>query len=652
VGLASEKRLLDNPSSVSLLTAEDFHRNNDVNLQNTLNLVPGVMMNVRSSSSQSNILIRGIGTYSRFSIRGVKVYLNGIPVTDADGTTTLDDIDFTTLGRAEIVRGPASSIYGASLGGVVLLGTKKAPYGVTSVGQSVMAGSYGLLRTNTTFQSSGDNASAYVDYGHQQVKGYRDHSSSLKNFATVASDFFLSDRQSVSILANYSHINDDYAGELDSLTFRTEPTQAFAPYINKDIGLAEELTRLGISHSYSFSPDFSNVTSVFTTGVTKVSPVEPRYSRSAQTKYGGRTVFTYQPQIGGIGTRFDLGAEFNANYNVSKAYKISDSGAAGAIIGDNEVNAYQTNAFLQAQAEIMEKTSLVAGASYNVVRYRNLDMLKPNLSGTVDFDPAVTPRVALIHTFGDKISLFAQASGGFSPPIASQITLTGVNLPSYINTDLKPERSMDYELGSRGSLLDDRLSYDVTLYTMSVTDALIQQTVSGVTAFVNAGKTSYTGVEASLGYAILAEGDLSGISSLRPWVTYTYNKSKFEDYKIGTNDYTGNKVTGVVPSLLNAGLDLATSFGVYLDLTYQYVDKMPIKDDNSLYSDAYSLLNAKAGYRVTLGDHIGGEVMAGVDNLTDTRYSGTLALNAADKRYYAPAPGRSVYGGLTVNYLF
>ncbi len=650
--LAAERKLLKTPAAVSLLTAEDFNRNSGVNLQNTLNLTPGVLMNVRSSSSQSNILIRGIGTYSRFSIRGVKVYLNGIPLTDADGTTTLDDIDVMSLGRAEIVRGPASSIYGANLGGVVLLGTRKASYGTTSLGQSVTAGSFGLLRTNTTFTGAGDNANAYVSYGHQEVKGYREHSSSLKNFATVASDFFLNERQTVSVLANYGYINDNYAGELDSLTYHDSPTSAFAPYIAKDIGLQEELTRMAVSHSYNFTSDFSNATSLFAANVSKISPVEPRYSRSAQTKYGGRTMFTYQPTFGTIGARFDLGAEFNANYNVSKAYKISDDGVAGAIIGDNEVNAYQTNIFLQGQAEIIENTSLVAGASYNLVRYRNLDMLKPNLNGTSDFDPAITPRVALIHTFGDKISAFVQVSSGFSPPIASQITLTGVNLPSYINTDLKPERNMSYELGSRGSFLDDRLGYDVTLFNMAVTDALVQQTVSGVTAFVNAGKSTYTGAEIGASYLIFNEGDVSGISTLRPWVNFTYNKAKFDTYVLGANDYSGKEVTGVAPTLMNAGLDLATDIGVYLNATYQYVGKMPMRDDNSIYSDPYSLLNAKVGYRLTLGGHIAGEVMAGVDNLTDTKYSGTLAFNAADKRYYAPAVARAFYGGVTVNYLF
>lgn len=652
IGFGAGRKLLQEGASVSLLTEEDFRRSNEIFLQNSLNLVPGVMMNVRSTSSQSNILIRGIGTYSRFSVRGVKLYLNDVPLTDADGTTTLEDVDFTSIGRAEVLRGPASSLYGSNLAGVVRLQTRKAPYGEMSVNQSVTAGSFGLLRTNTTFMAGTDKVNAYINYGHQQIDGFREHSESKKDFVTIASDFFVNDRQSISVLANYSTFDDNYAGEVDSNALRDAPELAFPAYISKDIGLQEDLTRIAITHSYDFTSDFSNVTTLFTSDIAKVSPVEPRFSRTEQTKYGGRTLFTYAPEIGEMGARFNLGAEYNSNFNIAKAYQISATGEAGAISGDNEVHASQTNVFLQADAEIIDNTILTVGAGYNAVTYKNLDMLKPTLTGNSDFDPSFTPRVALVHLFGDHVSVFAQFSTGFLPPTSGQITLSGVNLPSYINTNLKPERNTSYELGSRGAILDEKLNYDLTLYRMEVADGLVQQTVSGVTAFANAGKSSYTGAEASLSYLIFSDADGGDISLLRPWVTYTYNKAKFEQYTLGSNDYSGNEVTGVAPSLLNAGVDFELALGAYLHLTYQYVDKMPLRDDNTAYTDAYSLLGARAGYQTRLGGHFRGELFVGADNLADTRYAATLAFNANDGRYYAPAVGRNIYGGVTIGYIF
>jgi len=652
MGYADQKKLLESGAAVSLVTESDFRRSNTVFLQNTLNLVPGVQMSVRSASSQSNILIRGIGTYSRFSVRGVKLYLNGIPLTDADGTTTLEDVDFASLGRAEVLRGPASSIYGSNLAGVVQLGTRKAPYGEISLNESVTAGSFGLLRSTTSFMAGGDDVNAYVSYGHQQIDGFREHSESKKDFATVGSDFFLNDRQSISVLATYSSIDDNFAGEVDSNALKNTPELAFPAYIAKDIGLTQEVTRLAVSHSYDFTSDFSNVTSVFTTGTSKISPVEPRFSRSSQTKYGARTLFSYNPLLGSIPARFNLGAEYNANYSLSKGYAISATGEPGAINGDNEIYAYQTNVFLQADAELVENTTLTVGASYNAVTYDNNDFLKTNLTGRREFDPVITPRVALVHVFGDEVSVYAQASTGFLPPIASQITLSGVDLPNYINLDLKPERNTSYEIGSRGALLSGQLSYDLTLYRMMVSDALVQQTTSGVTAYVNAGKSSFTGAELSLSYLALSDGTVAGISLLRPWVTYAYNQAKFDEYTLGGKDYSGNEVTGVTPNLINAGIDFAMDFGAYLNLVYQYVDKTPLKDDNSVYNEAHSLLNAKVGYGSRFGSHLRGEIFAGADNLTDAKYAATVALNAADGRFYAPAVGRNFYGGVTIGYIF
>ncbi|HAP06793.1 MAG TPA: hypothetical protein DCR20_03130, partial [Planctomycetaceae bacterium] len=58
---------------------------------------------------------------SNFDGQGYKVYLNGIPVTDAEGITTMDDIDFGAIGNAEIVKGPAGTLYGQAIAGAVNL---------------------------------------------------------------------------------------------------------------------------------------------------------------------------------------------------------------------------------------------------------------------------------------------------------------------------------------------------------------------------------------------------------------------------------------------------------------------------------------------------------------------------------------------------
>jgi iron complex outermembrane receptor protein len=650
----SDKKILNSTSSVGVLTEKDFQRNNNIFLQNSLNTIPGVRMNMRSGTSQSNILIRGIGTYSRFSIRGIKMYLNGIPLSDADGTTSIDDIDNTVLGRAEVIKGPASSIYGATLGGVVHFQTQKAPYQTRSINQSLTVGSFGLFRTNTGISVGTNKVNLLLNYGHQELQGYRQHSNSKKDFVTVAGDFHLSPRQTVSILFNYSKINDKYAGELLGTQVSQDPSQANQNYIIKSIGLNQTSTRLGISHTYHFNSKISNTTSVFTSGINSVSPVEPSTSVVNKNKYGARSVFTFTPTIGGLKTRFHAGSEFIYNDNLTRKYFWSKLNTDSTVQSDIEVRASQLNLFAQGEVDITKKTTLTLGASYNMINYTIVDRLvstnplKPHtdLSGNMNFTPVVTPRVAVVHTFSEKVAVYGNVSTGFSPPTSDQISLaTGA-----INTGLKAEKNTSYELGTRGTIIKNRLTYGLSAFSMSLNNLLVPTTVSGFTQYNNASKSRNNGVEMNVSY--IAFSDTIGfVRLIRPFVTYTHNDFIFKNFVKAGVDYSGNKVTGVFPNLASAGIDVNLKFGIYLNGTYFFNDKMPLQDNNQVSYKSYHLFNVRAGIRGIAFKHFQYDLFGGIENLTNVNYSASLALNGGPA-FFSPALPRNYYGGLSLKYLF
>src|SRR6201991_4369840 len=144
--------------SVGMLTPADFSRNNGLSLENTLNLLPGVTMQSRSTFGGQRIIIRGYGNNTNFNGQGVQVLLNNVPVTDATGTTILDDIDFSTLGRVEVIKGPASSLYGSGIAGVVNLYTMKPQPDQTRITEENTFGSNGLWRNNTRIESANSNS--------------------------------------------------------------------------------------------------------------------------------------------------------------------------------------------------------------------------------------------------------------------------------------------------------------------------------------------------------------------------------------------------------------------------------------------------------------------------------------------------------------
>src|SRR5690606_37760079 len=132
MGFSANLRKRETAGSVALITARDINRGNGVSFQSAINAVPGVRME-QSTLSEARISIRGNGVRSAFGIRNIKVYLNDIPITEADGTTRIEAIDVHSIGRAEIIKGPASSIYGAGTGGVIHFQLQRAPYQEQSI---------------------------------------------------------------------------------------------------------------------------------------------------------------------------------------------------------------------------------------------------------------------------------------------------------------------------------------------------------------------------------------------------------------------------------------------------------------------------------------------------------------------------------------
>src|ERR1041385_2620635 len=157
------KHLLNQASSIAKLGEVEVKRGQGLFLDDAINAnVPGVFMQRRTVSAGQQFNIRGYGAggpgvrgpNSNFDSQGIKVYLNGIPITDAEGITLMDDIDFGSVGNVEIVKGPSGTLYGLAISGVVNLQTVKPALNKVSLSQNTMFGTYGLRRSTSTLQIS------------------------------------------------------------------------------------------------------------------------------------------------------------------------------------------------------------------------------------------------------------------------------------------------------------------------------------------------------------------------------------------------------------------------------------------------------------------------------------------------------------------
>ncbi len=267
----------------------------------------------------------------------------------------------------------------------------------------------------------------------------------------------------------------------------------------------------------------------------------------------------------------------------------------------------------------------------------------PVVDQTRHFDAVFSPRLAVLKKFSGNLSLFTSYSDGFSPPSLAEVR---PSTNTFSNT-LKAESGNNLEIGARGAIFNERLSYDLVAYDFALRNTIVvQRNEEGADYFINAGKTSQRGVEAFVSYDV--GGDGAAPSPVRIWASYAYQHYRFKDYAPLDTDYSGNALTGVAPPIFSGGVDVSLKERFSINTTVNYVDHIPLNDANTAFAEPYVLVGARVGYDTQLASAGKVQLFAGIDNALDEVYSLGNDLNAFGGRYYNAAMPRNYYAGLRV----
>lgn len=647
----------DVPAAVATLDEQQLNAGNGISLQPSLNSIPGVKMD-QSAPSDSRISIRGSGVRAPWAIRNLKMYINDIPITEADGTTRIESINISDLGNAEIVKGPASSVYGGgSIGGVINLQIKKAKRDDHSLSLNAMIGAHGLRKMGGTYQSATEKISSYLSYGYMEYDGYRNHNSDLRRFLTGNFQFYPSEKQTLTLLVSRTSEDSQIPGALTKQQVKENPKQAAAENEAKKAGRFQNWTRVGLGNQYDFNEHFSNTTSVFTYFYDLDHPLSYAYIKNYYQSYGGRTHFNYNPKWNLLNTQFVAGGEFNQANSKGTQYE-NIAGETGDLNSNvDNVNTYYT-VFLQTETSLTERFRLTLGASMNRLKYDITDYLDQTKTGVKDFKTQFSPRFALSYDFGDFLSLHTGISSGFAPPTSNEVSLPDGS----INTHLEGEKAVNYEINAKGSFLSHRLNYDLALYHLDMKNELIEQTVGqNVSVYHNSGRSTHKGVELALSYQLIRKSDGKWFTAVKPFLAATYAHYRFDDFKMLndqdqiTENFKNNELPGISPWMLFMGIDLQTEVGLYFNAHYTFNDKAPLNNANTDYNPSHQLVDFKLGYQKPLGEHFDLEVYAGVNNVFNKAYSSYTSLNAVawgggEPAYFQPSPKRNGYVGLDLSY--
>ncbi|WP_276499637.1 TonB-dependent receptor domain-containing protein [Pontibacter litorisediminis] len=649
-GYETNRPLLQTAGAVSIIERAVIERFDESSIVRAVNTVPGVRMEERAPASY-RISIRGSSLRSPYGIRNVKLYYDGIPFTEANGTTALNLMDAANIGNIEILKGPTGSIYGAGTGGTVLLEPRRAAAGEQSLEVGATAGSFGLRRYTATARVGGEKSSFLMQYARQQYEGHRQQSAVDREVLLLSAEFRPSDKRAIAANLIYSDLYYELPGGLTQEQYGQDPSQARGGMfgsVAQNASMNQDGVNVGLKQEYRFNESFRNTTSVYGLHRFRDHPFNTDYERNTNQELGGRTSFAHDAQLGSIGATFTAGGEFQRGFEAARTYD-NNGGTPGDLRTDDEVVAKSGFAFAQAELELPADFIATAALSLNDAKYeitRLHQVGSGNYKYNRAFEAVLSPRVALLKQLTEQVSVHASISSGFSPPTEEEILTSDGQL----NEELEAEKGTSYEAGVRGFAMSGKLSFDVVGYYFKLRETIVsRQDVSSVAVFRNVGSTDQKGLEASIAYTLL-DDPAQQLSLLKVWTSYTFSHFRFDEYRQNENNYSGNKLTGVAPHAATAGLDLRTRLGLYLNLTANYSDRIPLNDENTVYADSYVIAGARLGVKRQLGQHFGLEAFCGVDNVTDEKYSLGNDLNAFGGRFFQPAPGCNYYGGLSLKY--
>ncbi len=654
------RRILDVPGSLSLISSAQIEREKPVTIVPLLNQAPGVFAH-SGALNTSRITIRGIGARVPYSTGKVRAYLNNIPLTNGSGISIVEDIDPAIIDRIELIKGPATSVYGAGLGGTIILTPKKPLLQDRAISNSFHKGSWGLYRNTVSLDTGTDNFGLSLQYNHTQSNGYRQNNQYRRDGFTAISQLNPGDKTDLTVLFAYTSLTAQIPSSIDSLTFITQPASAAQNWLQTRGYEDYDKLLTGISANYTFNNNLSANLSLFST-VNREKEMRPFDVLNENRLSGGtRLKINYSGILAGGSYQILGGGElFTENYWYTSHENIGGLGEKGILISDNSEKISYYNGFAQADID-MHRFNFSAGININSSSTNYMDLLPEeniNPSGRYSYGKIVSPRISANYRYLKSNSAFITFSHGFSPPSLSE-TLTP---KGFINPDIKPEISWNIEGGFRGNLLDNTLFYDINIYMMQVKNLLVAERV-GEDSWVgkNAGESVHKGIESELQMIIFqSKADNSAhwwqLDHLSISPNITINYFRFTDFIDEGVDYSGKRLPGIPDKVVNAALYGRLQGGLYALINFRRVYNMPMNDANTLFTESYNLTNIKFGYKSKIFRKFHADAFVSAKNIFNKKYASMILVNAPSfnnrpPRYYYPGNPINFSTGISISYL-
>jgi len=649
-GYLSEQPVLTIPASVGVISQPQLDLQPGNSFISVLNTIPGVLAEERSPGSY-RLSIRGSVLRSPFGIRDVKIYFDEMPLTDAGGNTYLNAIDFNSIHNMEILKGPDGSLFGANIGGVVLLSPVNRHADSSYLSAGFEGGSYGLVHENTALQERSGNYQLNLNQAYESYDGYRQNTYSQRNYIQMVNRWTLSTKDELRVLGFYSDLGYETPGGLTLSQYEADPqlarpnTPTVPGAIEQKAGIYQKMTYGGIVNEWHISDRIRNVLTVFGTYVDFANPFLTDYEQRYEGTYGLRTYFELaaKKQIN-FDWKLNLGLEWQQTNSDINNYG-NKRGVRDTAQTLDKINTSQHFFFTRYAADLFKRLHAEAAMSLNFYDYEFKNVF-PNdeLAFTNrDFTPQLMPRIALSYQVNLNFVWRVSVSRGYSTPTTAEIRPTD----HAINPNLEPEYGWNYETGFRVRNKDESMYFDASIFYYKIQNAIVpREYANGTSYYINAGSLIQPGAELYFTDWIIRQNNSDFIRGLQFNESLTLDKFTFgSDYHDATGNYGGNQITGVPDQVVVSSVQIKFPQHLYFFTEYNYTARIPLNDASTAFAPHYNLVQAKIGWQHQFNHKNGFKIYAGVDNLLNEKYSLGDDLNAVGGRYYNAAPLRNYYVG-------
>ena len=669
VRVMADRRTVEQvPWAVGVVGVRELRRAQPtVTLDEALSSVPGVFVASRYNfATDSRISIRGAGARANFGLRGVKVFLDGVPQTLPDGQSQLTNVELGNLDRVEVLRGSTASLFGNGSAGVLSFTSDlRAP---TPFAQSMrlLAGSFGERKAQVRTVSRAGNAIGALSLSRTTYDGFRQYSDAEARQLNAALDYSLGADSHIEVRAQAAEVPHavnpgaltfaEYARNRDSASAanirrgadrRVKQDQFSVSYRRGSDARRAEL----VSTSWVSSRGIRNALSTPPPGaVTAVNGIYSTLDRIfAGTRLSARYAFGDVPRAPRISAGIDLQQMRDRRVNFRQT-----GGRPTAITDTLILDQFETvrgvAPFVQAQWTPTSHLLLSAGSRHDRLRFSVHDLFTRD-GGVNNGDnsggrtlSAVSGHGGVTITGWAPFAPYANVSTSFETPTTTELQ-SRPDRQGGFNPALGPQRTVSTEIGARGAL-GSLATWNVAAYRANVRNAIVQsRVVDGTAYFENAGRTRNSGLEAGGSIRVARIATLNA--------AYTWSNLKFAEYRQrnGTRVDTldGKQLPGVPPQQLRLGFRSSTARGFTLDADQTWTGALFADDFNTIRVPGWGtgVTNVRASWSASRRGYRF-EPFAGLLNAQNNAYIGAVTVNGAAGRVLEPAPLRNWYVGLDI----